>query len=285
MTHEQVDRPTEEAMSQPTILRSVRYSPPESRQDRECFPFCVPALSLLDDLEFTSPVTIFVGQNGSGKSTILEAIAAAAGSITVGSYSVDSDPTLGHARNLASRLKLAWTTKTKRGSFMRTEDCFGFAQGVEHTRREMQERLSEIEEEYKGRSKFALMQARSPYAGSLSAIQADYGDGLDAQSHGESILKLLKARMVLKGLYILDEPESPMSPLTQLAFVAMVKESTEQGSQFLIATHSPVVMACPGATILSLDETPPGPVDYDDLEHVKFMRAFMMNPRAFVERL
>lgn len=267
------------------ILRSIKYSPPEDRRERERFPFSVPALSLLNYLEFTSPVTIFVGENGSGKSTILEAIAAAAGSITVGSQSIDSDPTLQHARRLASHLKMTWTSKTKRGFFMRTEDFFGFAQGVEHTRREMQDRLAELEEEYKGRSRFALMQARSPYAGSLSAIQTDYGDGLDAQSHGESILKLLKDRLVPKGLYILDEPESPMSPLSQLAFVALVKESVSQGSQFLIATHSPVVMASPGAAILSLDETPPGPVDYDDLEHVKFMRAFLTNPKAFVERL
>ncbi|HHX27598.1 MAG TPA: AAA family ATPase [Firmicutes bacterium] len=272
-------------MTRPPILRSVRYSPPEDLRERDRFPFCVPGLSLLDDLEFTSPVTIFVGENGSGKSTVLEAIAAAAGSITVGSYSVESDPSLEHARNLASHLRMTWTVKTKRGFFMRTEDFFGFAQGVEHTRRDMEERLSELEEEYKGRSRFALMQARSPYAGSLSAIESDYGDGLDAQSHGESILKLLKTRLVPKGLYILDEPESPMSPLTQLAFVALVKDAIGQGSQFLIATHSPVVMACPGATILSLDASPPGPVDYDDLEHVKFMRAFLSNPKAFVQRL
>ncbi len=230
-------------------------------------------------------MTIFVGENGSGKSTILEAIAAAAGSITVGSYSVDTDPTLKHARDLASRLKMTWSVKTKRGFFMRTEDFFGFAQGVEHTRRDMQDRLSELDKEYKGRSRFALIQARSPYAGSLSAIESDYGDGLDAQSHGESILKLLKTRLVPKGLYILDEPEAPMSPVTQLALVALVKDAIGEGSQFLIATHSPIVMACPGATILSLDASPPGPVDYDDLDHVKLMRAFLANPNAFVERL
>lgn len=267
------------------ILRSVRFIKPAEIPRKAGFPFNVPSLSLLEDLEFTKPVTIFVGQNGSGKSTILEAIAAAAGSITVGSYSVDSDPTLAHARNLASHLRLTWSAKTKRGFFMRTEDFFGFAKSVEETREDMQHRLRELDEEYRGRSRFALMQARSAFAGSIGAIESQYGEGLDAQSHGESILKLLKARIVPRGLYILDEPEAPMSPLTQLALVAMVKDAVSEGSQFLMSTHSPVVMACQDAEIISLDAAVPGPVAYDEIEHVKFMRSFLANPRAFVDRL
>ena len=116
-------------------------------------------------------------------------------------------------------------------------------------------------------------------------MERRYGDGLDSQSHGESFLALFQSRFVPGGLYLLDEPEAPLSPLHQLSLLAAIKAMVEQDAQFVIATHSPIVMAYPGATILNFDTTPVSPVGYDDLEHVNLMRDFLNGPEAFLRHL
>src|SRR5215218_2526539 len=103
----------------------IKFRDPDATED--VYPFNIPVVQSLDTVEFRSPVTFFVGENGSGKSTILEAIAAAVGSITVGGESIQTDPTLVHARRLAAQLSLSWARKTHRGFFMRSEDFFNYA--------------------------------------------------------------------------------------------------------------------------------------------------------------
>ena len=116
-------------------------------------------------------------------------------------------------------------------------------------------------------------------------MQERYGDGLDARSHGESFLALFQSRFVPGGLYLLDEPEAPLSPLRQMALLSAIKEMVEQESQFIIATHSPLLMAYPGAEILSFDQQPIAPVSYQSLEHVNLMRDFLNDPDAFLRHL
>ena len=101
----------------------------------------------------------------------------------------------------------------------------------------------------------------------------------------ESFLTLFQARFVPGGLYLLDEPEAALSPLRQLGFLSMLKEMLAQDAQFIIATHSPILMAYPKATILSFDHAPLQPVSYDDLEHVTLTRDFLNNPAAFLRHL
>ena len=120
---------------------------------------------------------------------------------------------------------------------------------------------------------------------SLYAIRALYGEGLDARSHGESFLTLFQSRFVPKGLYLLDEPEAPLSPQSQLALLAMIVEMVKQQAQFIIATHSPILLAFPGAEIFSFDRTPPGVVEYQDLEHVSLTREFLNNPERYLRHL
>jgi predicted ATPase len=262
-------------------LRSVTYLRPEEG-GQASFPFDVPLVKSLSTLEFTAPVTLFVGENGTGKSTVLEAIAAVAGSPTIGGEPVETDPTLAGARRLAERLRLVWTAKTHRGFFMRTEDFFSFARRISETWAEMQGRLNEIESEYRDRSAFARAQARSAYVSSISEMERRYGEDLDANSHGESLFTLLQARLVPDGLYLLDEPETPMSPVRQLAFLSMVKETVDKGGQFIIATHSPIIMAFPGASILSFDSQPPRKAQWEELQHVRITRDFLNDPRRFL---
>jgi len=119
----------------------------------------------------------------------------------------------------------------------------------------------------------------------LAAIEGRYGSDLDARSHGESFLELFQARLVPNGLYLLDEPEAALSPQSQLAFVAMMKDAVDQGSQFVIATHSPVLMAIPSARILSFDEDPPAFVGFEDVDHVTLLRDFLQQPARFLRHI
>jgi predicted ATPase len=264
-------------------LKSISLKLPASTPT--VFPFTVPLLKTLPELHFTTPVTFFVGENGSGKSTLLEAIACAAGSITVGSEGVETDKTLAEMRKLARHFKLVWHKKTRRGFFLRAEDFFGYAKRLNQMRAELQEDLAAVDEAYQGRSKQAIGLAKMPYARELHELERRYGEGLDARSHGESFLTLFQTRFVPGGLYLLDEPEAPLSPLRQLTFLALLKQMVAQEAQFIIATHSPLILAFPGATILSFDATPLRQMEYEALEHVTLTREFLNNPALYLKHL
>lgn len=263
-------------------LRSLTLRPlPETRT----FPFNLSILPALNELKFTAPVTFFVGENGTGKSTLIEALACAAEMVTVGSESVRTDASLAHARELARYLKLVWTKRTHRGFFLRAEDFFGYARRQNELRAEMENDLRDIDREYKNRSDYAKSLAKMSAAGQLHDMRRRYGEGLDARSHGESFLALFQSRFVPGGLYLLDEPEAPLSPLRQLALISAIKEMVAQEGQFIIATHSPILMAYPGAELLRFEDGRVETVKFDDLEHVRLMRDFLQNPEAFLRNL
>ena len=249
------------------------------------FPFSVPAVSTLPELDFASPVTFFVGENGSGKSTLLESLAIATNLPAVASTATRDDDTLAPQRALARALRLAWSHRTRRGFFLRAEDFFGFAKSLSRMREEMQQRMTDLEVEYKNRSAYARGLAMGPAAASLAEMEQRYGENLDANSHGQAFFQLFRSRFVPGGLYLLDEPETPLSPLSQLALLAMLKEMIAQEAQFIIATHSPILLALPGARILDFDSQPVRWAAYEDLEHVKLTREFLVDPERFLRRL
>lgn len=248
-------------------------------------PFNLPVLQTLAKIEFTAPVTFFVGENGSGKSSVLEGLACAAGSIVAGSDSAERDHTLAAGRKLAQYLKLTWRKKTRKGFFLRAEDFFGYAKRLAQMRAELEEDLAGLDEEYQDRSALALDLARTPYQGQLAALNQRYGGDLDARSHGESFLAFFQARFVPGGLYLLDEPEAPLSPLRQVGLIALLKDMVAQDAQFIIATHSPILMAFPGATVLSFDGGQVQSVNYESLEHVRVTRDFLQDPERFLRHL
>jgi predicted ATPase len=252
---------------------------------RNEFPFYLPFVANLKELEFRNPVTFFVGENGSGKSTLLETLACASNLPTIGSNSPEKDTTLNHVRVFSNYLRLSWRKKIHRGFFLRAEDFFGFAKRIDRTKQELRKDYDLVEEEYSHRSEFAKNQAKMAYARELHGLHQRYGEGLDNQSHGESFLKLFQARFAPKGIYLLDEPEAPLSPLRQLAFLSILNDMVRQGSQYIIATHSPIIMAYPGAEIWSFDEGFIHSVDYDKLEHVTLTRAFLNDPAAYLTHL
>lgn len=265
-------------------LRSIAKATP-GRDQAERFPFSVPVVRELETLSFDAPVTFLVGENGSGKSTILEGIAAAARLPTIGTLGVGDDETLGAQRALGRALRLTWRQRTRRGFFLRAEDFFGFTKSLSKLRAELQARLAEIEIEYETRSAYAKVLAQGPMRASLADMERRYGIDLDANSHGQSFLRLFASRFVPGGLYLLDEPEAPLSPQSQLALITMINDMVAQESQFIIATHSPILLALPGALIYSCDRAPIEAVRFDELDHVVLTRDFLNDPEKFLRHL
>ena len=254
-------------------------------EERHGFPFDLPALRGLDRFEFRAPVTVFVGENGSGKSTVLEALAIAARAITAGSAEATEDATLTGVGALAGELRLTWTKRPGRGFFLRAEDFFGYAKRLDTLRSELEAELRRVEIEYADAEPFARSMAGAPIRGELAALRERYGDGLDSRSHGESFLHFFAERLVPKGIYFLDEPEAPLSPARQLSLLSLLKRMEAESSQVIMATHSPILLAYPGAEILGFDSAPVAPVRYEDLEHVTLMRDFLRDPEAYLRHL
>ena len=266
----------------PHLLRVGLRRPPT---DSSAFPLSVPAIRTLEPLDLSARLTFFVGENGSGKSTLLEGIAAAARLPTVGSSDLDRDTTLAAQRSLADSLKLTWGKNTHRGFFLRAEDFFGFQRRLSVERADLERYLAALDEQYRDRSGYAKGLAALPVLRSLHEMEQRYGRDPDARSHGQAFINLFQQRFVPGGLYLLDEPEAPLSPQKQLGLLAVLLEMVGQDAQFVIATHSPMLLAFPDAVIYSFDRLPVRAVAYGDLDHVRLTRDFLNDPRAFLRRL
>lgn len=263
------------------LLRSLSLAP----QPANLFPFSVPAIRTLRELSFDTAITFFVGENGSGKSTVLEGIALNAELPTVGSTAAGGDRTLEAQRRLARAMKLAWSRKSRKGFFLRAEDFFGFTKQLAQQRVDLFQRMADLDEEYRDRSSYAKGLAQGPAAASLADMERRYGADLDANSHGQSFLKLFQSRFVPGGLYLLDEPEAPLSPQSQLGLIAMMSDMVAQDAQFIVATHSPILLAFPGAKIYSFDDGAVKQTEYSALEHVNLTRDFLNAPDRFLRHL
>lgn len=246
----------------------------------DAYPFSVPTIRALPTLDVRVGVTFFVGENGSGKSTLLEAIAASAELPTLGTDEVEVDPTLSHARALGARLRLSWEQRSRRGFFLRAEDFFGYhrSQARIDVRIAREKAESESTEE---ELVAQWVEARSevhPDEVKAREVIARY----DARSHGESFMDVFTRRIQPGGLHLLDEPEGPLSPRRQIELVNLVAQAANKGAQFIIATHSPILLACPGASIYSFDSTPVARVTYEQLDHVRVLREFLNAPMSFI---
>ena len=256
-----------------SITRAAVPPPPNA------FPFNVPALASLETMEFPQPVAFLVGENGSGKSTLLEALAAGAGSVSIGGADdIQRADDLEPARRLADSLRFRWTRRTRNGFFLRAEDFFNFAPRIRSLVKELKDQGDDYERQLEDRP-FAdgLRKAIGSARGQAAGLVARYGEDLNAVSHGESFLKLFGSRVVPNGLYFLDEPEAPLSPLRQLAFLSLLKQKVEEGCQFIIATHSPILMAYPDALILHCGRDGIRPIAYEDTEHFRITRDFLLH--------
>ncbi|PKN98037.1 MAG: AAA family ATPase [Chloroflexi bacterium HGW-Chloroflexi-4] len=237
-----------------TFLKSIRSEP--DLVDPSKFPFSIPFLSTGLNLEFTSNVTFFVGENGSGKSTLLEAIADGCGfNHSGGNRNLTYSSSDGES-NLTAALRFSWMPKVTNGFFMRAESFYNFATYID----QMAEEDSSILQGYGGKS-------------------------LHQQSHGESFLSLFVNRFN-RGIYILDEPEAALSPNRQLSFMALIHQLETSGkAQFIIATHSPILLSYPDSVIFSLDAEEISQVTVQQTEHYRVTRDFLDKPDRFFRHL
>ena len=222
---------------------------------RNHYPFNIDVLRQTRSIKFSSRVTFFIGENGSGKSTLLEAIARRCNiHIWSGVENTRVDPNP-YEQMLMLYLKVEWSDGMVPGSFFSSQIFRNFAQLVE------------------------MWEADNPG-------QIDYfgGKSFLTQSHGQSLMSFFKARYKIKGLYLMDEPETALSPKSQIELLQFLKGMSRMGhAQFIIATHSPILLACPGSIIYSFDHSPVKTIHYEDTEHYQVYKNFMENPDPFLK--
>lgn len=258
------------------LLSRVLYE--HTREKHPQYPFSMPWLQGFEGIEFDQPVTFLVGENGIGKSTFIEALAMTCEAIQLTNQPFSLNPEYEDVSKLAEELVLHWHYKTKRGMFFRADDFITFIRQTEQRKREAEQAIEEIEV----RNTHSPELEKIPYLNTLAALDRLYPVELQTLSHGQSFLALFKSRLVPKGLYLLDEPETPLSPQNQLSLMYLIHEQVKQGSQFIISTHSPILTAYPDASILELSEQGITPIKYEDMEHVQFMTHFMSDPKRFM---
>ncbi len=237
-------------------LREITLLPERIRAPGD-YPFTVPTIRSLRSLQLDRRLTFLVGENGSGKSTLLEAIALAAGFPAEGgspNMRLQTTPTSGAIHPLADALRLSWRRKLKRGFFLRAEAFFNTASWLDED---------------------------------PSMLVAYGGRSLHTRSHGESFLALIENRFSPGGLYLLDEPESALSPQRQLTVLAHFHHllTGDPDTQLVVATHSPILLAYPGARILSFDGDTIEPIAYADVPAVQITRSFLEKPRFWLDRI
>ena len=262
-----------------TFLRSVALRPDAAGETG--YPFDLPLIRALPERDLSAPATFFVGENGSGKSTLLEALAASARMVTIGGAPIHADPTMLPAQRLGTCLRLSWKRKTRSGFFLRAEDFIGYTRQVAG----MLAELDEIAEAAKADGQRDWWRAYELAKGERAQLRRGLGDDFDARSHGESFLDLFQRQLRDNGLHLLDEPETPLSPQRQLALLALIRDTAAAGGQFVIATHSPILMVCPGARILLFDDGTIRPMAWEDVPNVRIMRDFLADPALYLRYL
>ena len=215
-------------------------------------PFTLPLLEDPLDIKLSTPVTYVVGENGSGKSTLLEALAWACGFGQRGGHRDQSFAEGADGHTLGRALRMGWRQRVTGGFFLRAETFFNFASYLEEVG---------------------------------STFEAYGGKSLHDQSHGEAFLSLFNHNFE-DGLFILDEPEAALSPQRQLAFLRILHDLGEKKvAQFIIATHSPILLTLPGSRVLSVDDGKISEVDYRETEHFRLTRDFLNAPERFFRHL
>jgi predicted ATPase len=248
------------------------------------FPWCVPAIGSLDELELKGAVTLLAGENGTGKSTVLEAMAIGMRAVAAGSVELGADQSLAASRELSSWYRFQRSGVPRAKMFFRAEDVFGFSERVIAEMKTFEAMKEEFQSTLPEGSRGQL-EAMGLAAKERAMLASRYGSDPHAKSHGETFLHLLKTRLVPNGLYFLDEPETPLSPLRVLALLVLIHDVVDAGSQFVIATHSPMLLAYPGAQILRFDRSGIMSVCYDELDSVRIMREFLNNPERYLGKL
>lgn len=238
----------------------------ERVEDWTAYPFSVPTIASLPEIEIDSRIVFFAGENGSGKSTLLEAIAGHYGfGPEGGNRNINHDSTE-HNRStdaLIRALRLSFDKRTGAGFFLRAESFFNTATHIDQLDSEV-------------------------YSIPVAPILPSYGGkSFHTRSHGETFFTLLEYKFQRNGLFLLDEPEAALSPQRQLSFLLLIHDTLRRynDAQFIISTHSPVLLGYPGAQILSFDEGHVHPIAYEETSPMQIVRRFVNDRDSFLQEL
>lgn len=237
------------------FLKSAKLKKEQIHNYRE-YPFSIPFIRYMDELDLDAPITFFVGENGAGKSTLLEAIADQIGFNPAGGSTQNFQAFDVHKSEsaLGEYVKLSWWPKVTNGFFLRAETFYQFASHLDET--------------------------------DINGFKAYGGKSLHHQSHGESFFSLFQHRFNGNAIYLLDEPEAALSPSRQLAFLTLLHDLLKKGNvQFIIATHSPILLGFPGAVIYQFDEHGIGQVEYEETEHYQITSYFLQHREKMLQEL
>jgi predicted ATPase len=234
-------------------LDEVRFQAREY-PDTDQYPFGLPLLKNTRSLAFQSPVTLFAGENGTGKSTVLRAICRAAGIHIWEEHGRQRYSKSPFEERLHDYIQIRWTADPVPGSYFSSDIFRTFASALDE------------------------------FAASDPGILKYFGgSSLMNQSHGQSLLSFFGARYAIPGLYLLDEPETALSPKSQVKLLQVITKAAKRGdAQFIIASHSPILLACPGATIYSFDHISPETVSYEETEYFRVYKEFLEDRTQFL---
>ena len=229
------------------------------------YPFCLDIIKNLSHINFPTQVTFFVGENGAGKSTILEAIALKAGFGPEGGskniyFKTAEEKNYMGSERFAECMTLSWRQKPKNGYFFRAESFFTVANHLDLVAKE---------------------------GGGPATFDSYGGKSLHHQSHGESFLSFFQHRLGMDGFFIFDEPEAALSPQRQLALMIIIDDICKKNpkAQFIIATHSPILLAFPDATIYSCDAAVLESIDYRQTQHYQITKQFLDDPERYLHHM
>jgi len=234
-------------------LKKVTFHP-EKYPTTEHYPFTLDVLHQTQSITFDKPITLFVGENGSGKSTVLEAITRACRIHIWRTTNSTRFHNNIHEKKLHHFISLLWHDGIVQGAFFGSEHFKDFVN---------------ILDEWA-----ALDPGQLKYFG---------GESLRTKSHGQSMMAYFQSRYSHKGIYILDEPETALSPRTQIELLKIISTCGNEGNaQFIIATHSPILLACPGALIYNFNESPVQPIDYEETELYQIYKNFLLDRQYYL---
>lgn len=223
------------------------------------YPFNIPAIKHSNDLMFDSPVTILVGENGTGKSTLLEAIAVQLKCNTEGGSRNFRFSTQDTLSSLYRYMRLVRGARHPRDAYFYRADTY-----------------------YNLATEMRRLDATPSFDPEIKTYYG--GKDLHELSHGQSVIRLLEYRFKPTGVYVMDEPEAALSPMRQLEAIAAIRRLSNEGAQFILATHSPIIMAIPGANIYELSMSGVVETSYERLQHVRLYRQFLEDPRSLLDR-
>ena len=245
------------------------------------FPYNIPAIKYAKNIDLSKSINIIVGENGTGKSTFLETLAYRLQlPLMHGGYHGKGFEAV---KKLIKYLEVEYNIFRTRGFFFRAEDFGNLVNASDMRDRELHESISEIEGEVPD---VIIQEMKDSQNFQLHNMRMKYGQDLQSFSHGEAYLHIMQQQVVDKGIYLLDEPEAALSPARQLALITFIRNHLHKHqSQFIIATHCPILMSYPEANIYEVDDEGMSKSSLADLEHYSITKNFLNNPDSFLRFL